>query len=376
MDFTNIETRQKFFAGISRVVIKVGTRLLTDLNQIENIVHQIAYLKQKGIQTILVSSGAVGLGLEMLGLKKKPSKLSDIQAVASVGQSKLMSLYEKECAKHGFHAAQLLLGADDVTDKERHLNAMNCLNSLLAQNILPVINENDAVCVDELKFGDNDKLAALIAVMTKTNLTIILTAVEGLKTSPGQDGELLPVVENIDSNIKKLAGGTDGNHFSTGGMASKINAAEIIVNAGEYLIIADGRDQNIIKKLFSGEKHGTIFLPKSSKMTARKRWLGFFSTPKGKIFIDDGAVKAVKKDGKSLLPSGVINATGDFARGDTISVCSSAGEVLARGLANYSSCEIRKIAGQKSSEAKIKLGYDGDDEIIHRDNLAIIGKNS
>jgi glutamate 5-kinase len=366
------QIREKLFKNCSKVVIKVGTRLLTDINRIHDVVSHAAFLKKKGCQVILVSSGAVGLGMKTLGLKKRPSELSEVQALASVGQSKLMSLYETECAKYGFHCAQLLLGADDIRDRKRHLNVMNCLKSLLSKDILPIINENDAVSVEELKFGDNDTLAALIAVMIKADLTLILTTVEGLMTDNSGRGKRLPVVEKIDENIKKIAGGTDGNSFSIGGMASKLKAAEIITKAGEYMMIADGRDPQIVEKIFAGEDHGTLFVPKTTQMKAKKRWLGFFSQTKGSLIIDDGAVIAIIEKGKSLLPPGIKNVENDFDPGDCIDICDKNGKVIARGLSNYSSCEIRKIAGKKTFELKKIIGQNSDDEVVHRNNMALL----
>ncbi|HPN84636.1 MAG TPA: glutamate 5-kinase [Victivallales bacterium] len=369
----NIDNRKELFDKASRIVIKVGTRLLTDIGRIGDIVSQIAFLKKEGREVILVSSGAVGLGMRTLEMKRRPSELSDVQALAAIGQSKLMSIYEKECSRHGFHCAQLLLGADDLRDRVRHLNIMNCLNSLLSKNILPVINENDTVSVDELKFGDNDTLAALIAVMTKADLTVILTTVEGLMTSTASDGELIPVVKNIDQKTKKLASGTADNQFSIGGMSSKIKAAEIVTKAGEPLVIADGRDPLIIKKIFNGEKRGTIFLSVSKQMSSKKRWLGFFSKSKGRIFVDEGAATALLNKGKSLLPTGIKSAEGDFKRGDTVDIYSISGDIIGKGLSNYSALEVLKMSGRKSSEAKSVLGYQGDDEIVHCDNMTIIG---
>ncbi len=368
----NTQLRSEIIGGAKRIVLKVGTRLLTDTGRIGDIVSQIAFLKNSGRQVILVSSGAVGLGMRTLEMKRRPSELSDIQALAAIGQSKLMSLYEKECARHRFHCAQILLGADDLNNRGRHLNIMNCLNALLKRNVLPVINENDTVSVDELKFGDNDRLAALIAVMLKADLTIILTTVEGLMTKLGAGGALVPLVRKIDQKLRMMASGTDDSNSSVGGMASKIRAAEIVSKAGEPLIVADGRAPEIIQKIFSSEERGTLFLPSASQMTSRKRWFGFFSKSKGRIFVDDGAAHALAERGKSLLPSGIKSVDGDFQTGDTVDICSQDGSVLAKGLSNYHACEIRRIAGRKSSELKAILGHDCDDEAVHCDNMTIL----
>jgi len=370
----NIKSRQKILGKCSSIVIKVGTRLLTDTAVIRPLIGQIAKIREKTPRVLLVSSGAVGLGMKTVGLSKRPSKLSEIQALAAIGQGVLMSQYEAECTKHGFHAGQLLLTASDINDRERHLNVANCINSLWSNNILPIINENDSVSVDELKFGDNDCLAALISVMIKTELTIILTTVDGLHMREGGKlGKRISFVNSIDEEITGMATSTDDKNFSIGGMASKIRAAEIVTSAGEYLWIANGKDPEILAKIFSGEDVGTLFAPPSDKqMQSKKRWLSFFSKPSGKILVDAGAVKALTERGKSLLPSGVKSVSGTFLRGDTVSICCENGKIIGKGLVNYSSEETTKISGRKSSEIFGTIGYEGDEEIIHRNNLVII----
>ncbi len=368
-----IKARQKIASSCSAIIIKVGTRLLTNTAYIPPLVAQISEIRRRVKKVLLVSSGAVGLGMKAIGLSKRPGALSDIQALAAVGQSRLMSLYDAECAKHGFHAGQLLLTAADINDKERHLNVMNCISSLWTMNVLPVINENDSVSVDELKFGDNDCLAALIAVMMKAELTVLLTGVDGLHTSEG--GRLIErvsCVEEISSEIAGMASNTDDKNFSTGGMASKIRAAEIVTSAGEYLWIADGRDASVLSKIMSGEDVGTLFVPSREKqLESRKRWLGFFSKTYGKILVDEGAVAALVEKGKSLLPSGVKSVSGNFKRGDAVSICSTNGQLIGKGLANYPSNELALIAGKKTSQIVSALGYEGDHEAIHRDKLVI-----
>ncbi len=370
-------SRKKIANKHSSVVIKVGTRLMTDTAVIGTIVSQIATLKKNGKNVILVSSGAVGLGIKTLGLNSRPSRLSEIQALASIGQSKLMSLYEKECAKHGFHAAQLLLTASDIMDRERHLNVMNCINSLWKWNILPVINENDSVSVDELKFGDNDCLSALIAVMMKSELTIILTTIDGLHTiENGKLSSRISIVKEISSEIKNMATNTDDKTLSIGGMASKIHAAEIVTSAGSYLWIANGKNTDTLDKIFKGEDIGTIFLPSdNSHMRTKKRWLSFFSRPAGELRVDSGAEKAIIGKGGSLLPSGIKSVTGQFKRGDTVLICSLDGKQIAKGLSNYSSEEMSAIAGAKSANIAKIIGYQNEDEAVHRDNLALIKNN-
>lgn len=366
--------RKKIVAESKRVVVKVGTRLLTDFSCIPVLIEHVAKLKAKGLDVILVSSGAVGMGMKTLELKSRPSELSFVQALASIGQSKLMSNYENAAQKHGFHVAQLLLTATGLSDRQRHLNALNCINSLWAHDVLPVINENDAIAVDELRFGDNDTLAALIATMTKSKLTILLTTVGGLYSS--ENGQLLDrisVVENIDKKIRSYAGGTDDSSMSIGGMNSKLNAAEIVTSSGDYLWIADGREDNIMDQIMMGEDVGTLFTPKEGKpMQSRKRWISFFSEPTGSLYIDDGAKKALCKKGSSLLPSGLLKVEGSFECGDTVDICDKNGNPFARGLVNYNSENCNKIKGLHTDKISSVLNYVTNEELIHRDNFVIL----
>lgn len=373
----NIEARQKIIKKCRKIVVKIGTRLLTDKNMIPALIAQIAKLRGKGYTVMLVSSGAVGMGMKVFKLKRRPSKLSGIQALAAVGQSKLMSLYEKECAKLGFHTAQLLLTAADLRERERHLNALNCINSLWNQNVLPIINENDSVSVDEIKFGDNDILAALLSVMTRSELTVLLTTVDGLHSVTGgkQLDKRISIVSEFSDELRRTAFDTDDCAFSIGGMSSKLRAAEIVTRSGEALWIADGRDPYVLEKIIAAQDVGTLFLPLGEKqMQSKKRWLSFFSHPSGKIIIDDGAVKALKQDGRSLLPAGIIHTKGNFVRGDTVEICDKNNNLVAKGLSNYNSEEVHRLAGLQVSELSKILGYEGDAEIVHRNNMALAGR--
>jgi glutamate 5-kinase len=358
-------------------VVKVGTRLLTDEHRIPVLISGISKFRRNGRQLILVSSGAVGIGMKELGIEKRPSKLAEIQALAAIGQNKLMSIYDNECRKHGFKSAQLLLTAADLHSRERHLNVLNCINSLLEKDILPIVNENDSVSIDELKFGDNDGLAALLATMTHADLTLILTTETGLREKDnGILGERISLVRKISPKMRKAAEGTDNIEFSIGGMASKINAAGIVNTVGEYLWIADGREDDIIDRILNGEDVGTLFLPDADKMRARKRWLHFFAKSQGQLAIDDGAVKAVCDRGGSLLPAGVIRVGGRFKRGDTVEITDPGGRIIARGLSNFDSVEAEAIAGRKSSEISRILKRDCDEVIIHRNNLILVKAES
>lgn len=366
--------RREAVDNVTRVVIKVGTRLLTDTAKIPELIHQIAKLRESGSRVILVSSGAVGLGMKVLGESKRPPRLSQVQALASVGQSRLMSLYEDAARECGFHVGQLLLTATGLRDREKHINTLNCVNALLDMGVLPIINENDSVAVDELKFGDNDSLAALVASMTRCELTILLTTVDGLRdvTSTGALGARIPVVERVDDDVKALAGTTDDGNFSIGGMASKLKAAEIATNSGGYLWIADGREMSVISQIFNAEDVGTLFTPVGGKdMPSRKRWLAFFTKVNGSLVLDDGAVRAVTLKGRSLLPAGIIETRGAFPRGSTVRLIDKNGAKIGRGIVNYGSDELNAMKGKKTEEIVALIGYHGDPEAIHRDNLVL-----
>ena len=372
-----VQARKQILKNSRRVVLKVGTRLLADQTAIARLVLQIHELRQSGRQVILVSSGAVGMGMRASGLKRRPRHLSEVQALAAMGQVTLMAMYEAECAKYGFQAAQLLLTADDLRSRERHLNAVNCIEALLSHDVLPIINENDPVSVSELKFGDNDTLAALLGSMIRADLTIILTTVDGLldKNPDGTLGKRISVVHGVTAQLKEIASGTDDAAFSIGGMASKLKAAEVLNGAGEALWIASGEDADIIARIFAAEDVGTVFLPQAGmhKMGSRKRWLASFSRPAGVIAIDDGAANALVRKGSSLLPSGIVSVTGSFKRGDVVRIVRAAdGEVLAKGITNFSAEEAARIARHKSGDLTAILGCDAEEEVVHRNNLVLL----
>ncbi len=376
MNAENIELRKKLIRNCHRIVVKAGTRLLTDPESLPVLIGQIKTIRDAGKQVILVSSGAVGIGMKILKLKKRPRRLSEVQALAALGQGKLMAMYEAECEKLGFRCAQILLTADDLRSRERHLNALNCIETLLSQDILPIINENDPVSVDELKFGDNDILASLLASMTRADLTIILTTVDGLK-KPNEDGTLgdrISVVRGITDTQRAMATGTDDGNMSIGGMTSKLKAADTLNSAGEALWLASGRDSDILGRIFNGEDVGTIFLPANAKkkMESKKRWLSTFSRSKGQLVIDDGAVAALRKKGCSLLASGIFAVNGEFERGDVLEIVSGSNTLIAKGLTNFSAAECRLLMGHKSSENHLILRYDADDEVIHRNNMYVV----
>ncbi len=357
-----------------QIIVKAGTRLLIDRESIANLVAGVAALRKSGRQVLLVSSGAVGMGMEVLGLDRRPKQLSRKQALAAVGQSALMAIYSEECRRHGFAAAQLLLTAADLRKRSRYLNVMNCVNALWAENVLPIVNENDPVSVDELKFGDNDTLAGLLGSLTGAGLTILLTTVDGLRDRKpdGTLGDRIPVVKKLSDAVFKLAGGTDDANFSIGGMESKLRAANIVTSAGEYLWIADGREKNVLQNILDAKDIGTIFLPSANRMSGHKRWLTFFSKVSGRVTVDAGAVTAILSNGKSLLPSGVTGVSGEFKRGDTVEIAGPDGKPFARGLINYSSDDAVRIAGLQSADASALLGTSAESELIHRDHLTLI----
>ncbi len=366
--------RKKVISPKGKVVIKVGTRLLTDLGRIGELIREINKIREKGYQVILVTSGAVGLGMKTLELKRRPRELAKKQALASIGQGKLMSLYDAEARKHGFHVGQILLTMTGLRDREQHLNALNCINTLLQMNVLPIINENDSVSVEELTFGDNDTLATLVGMMMRCQLTIILTSVDGLyEVKDGKFGNRISLVEEITPEIKKMAMGTDDDQSSVGGMASKIKAAGMVASAGEYLWIANGKDMGILEKIFNAEDVGTLFLPpKNTLMSSRKRWLSFFVKSHGQICIDEGAEIAIVKNGRSLLPSGITALSGSFKKGSAVDIINKDNKTIAKGLTNYSIEDLKKFVGFKSKEIDEVLGCHGYEEAVHRDNLVIM----
>ncbi|MCA9267010.1 MAG: glutamate 5-kinase [Planctomycetales bacterium] len=373
--------RQEIATAAKRIVVKVGTRVLTrddgglDRDRIAALAEQIAGLWESGRQVVLVSSGAVGAGIGRLGLTSRPKDLAHLQAVAAVGQTNLIEAYDHTFRVHARHAAQILLTADDLNDRTRYLNVRNTVLTLLEYGAIPIVNENDTVAVDELMttFGDNDRLAALMTNLIQAQLLIILSDVDGLYDGdPRQPGaQVLPTVASLDESIyglvrDKLTG------LSKGGMASKLNAARICTTAGENVIIAPGRRANVLKDLLAGENVGTLFMAQGKTLSPFKRWVGFSAQPRGKLTVDDGARRAVTEQGRSLLPIGVVAIAGAFAKGDVVTLCDATGRELARGLTNYSSDDAAKIAGLNSSRIAEVLGHRPYEEVVHRDNLVIV----
>ena len=373
-------SRQEIVQTAATVVVKVGTNVLTaddgtlNAKRINKLVGEIAILEDMGKRVVLVSSGAVGAGVGLLGLKSRPTDHPKLQAVAAIGQGKLMQTYEEALARHHRYPAQVLLTADDLVHRTKYLNVRNTFLSLLEYGVLPVVNENDTVSVEELKstFGDNDRLASLIANLFPEPLLILLTDVDGLfDGDPAKSASrLIPVVDRWTPELMTMVAEKRSNR-SKGGMSSKLAAARTVTTSGGSVIIANGDDENILSKIFTGDEVGTVFFPKG-KLHARKRWLGFAPTPKGGVTVDAGAAAALLKRGKSLLPIGALAVDGKFNPGDIVSVRDPDQKEIARGLTNYSSDDLAKILQRKSREIAKILGECPYEEAIHRDNIQII----
>ena len=378
--------RQEIAATSKTLVVKVGTRVLThadgtlDHDQVTSIAEQIVHLMDDKRHVVLVSSGAVGAGIGRLGLAQRPVDLGHLQAVAAVGQSRLIESYNRALESHGRHAAQILLTADDLNDRTRYLNVRNTLLALFQYDALPIINENDTVRVDELQrnVGDNDRLAAMVTNLLRAPLLILLSDVEGLfdRHPSDPDAQVIPLVTQIDAALRDFQRQTpvraSANNLSRGGMASKLEAARLAVSAGESVVIANGRRPNVLVDILAGKPVGTLILAQGPAVTSRKRWIGLTAQPCGKLVLDEGAQQAVESRGRSLLAVGVRRVEGIFQKGDVVALCRADGTEFARGLTNYGSEEMRRIAGQPTDRILQILGHRPYDEVVHRDNLAII----
>ncbi len=365
--------------GAQRVVVKVGTRVLTtsghklDEDRIEQLAHEIAKIRGQGRQVILVSSGAIGAGLGLLGWSVRPKNLARSQAAAAVGQGRLMQVYAEKFGRHGIRVAQILLTRDDMAHRGRYSNARQTMKVLLSEGVLPVVNENDTVSADEIRFGDNDELSVHVAHLMDAELLVLLTDVDGFEMRPHKGSrELLPVVQRITPEIERSAGGTSGP-TSTGGMASKIRAAKMVTACGIPMLLANGTKEGILSSLLiDGRLAGTLFLPSSGgRIESRKRWIAFTGRPAGVIYVDAGAQQALLANGKSLLASGVRKMEGNFKRGDLVSVRGEQGKEFARGLSNYPHADLEKIQGLRSDAISDLLGRKAE-EVIHRDFLVIL----
>jgi glutamate 5-kinase len=370
--------RKTLLSYVKRVVIKVGSGVISDndgldATMIEAIARSVSELRQRGLEVVIVSSGAVAAGKGDLGIVGRPRTIPLKQAAAAIGQSRLMRTYKESFRARGLTVAQVLLTRDDLANRRRYLNARNTLMTLLEYGVVPVINENDTVVVDEIRFGDNDNLSAMVTNLVEANLLVILSDVDGLYDSDPKNNphaKLLPVVERITEEIEAMAGGAV-TQLGTGGMATKIKAAKRASIYGVGTLIVNGRIPDVIQRVFAGEELGTYFLPARDRLAARKHWIAFTKKPRGKLFLDDGARKALIEGGKSLLPSGIQGVEGGFDRGDAVRLCDMHGEEFAKGVINYALPELLRIMGKKSSEIEAVLGYKYGDEVIHRDNLVL-----
>ena len=363
-----------------RVVVKVGTSTLTHptgkltLSRIEKLVRELADLSNEGREIILVTSGAVGAGMDRMGLKEKPACIPEKQALAAVGQGILMHIYEKFFAEYGQTVAQVLLTRENSLRHNQYINSRNALCTLLSMGILPIINENDAIAVDELKIGDNDTLSATVATLVDADALIILSDIEGVYTAkPQKDpkAELISCIAEITPEVEQLAGGA-GSSLGTGGMYTKIQAAKIAVKAGVTMVIASGQRQEVLREILHGSMMGTVFPAKESHLKVRKSWLAFGRSIAGDIIVDAGCARAMMEDGSSILAAGLLSAEGDFAEGNTIRVLTEDGREIARGIVNYDVESLRKIIGRQTAEFSQILAGKTHKEVIHRDNMVLM----
>ena len=372
-------SREAIIASVNRLVVKVGSSLLLKKNEevdfgfMEKLSDDIATLINEGKEVILVSSGAIVLGKKELGIKEKNDTISFKQTLASVGQTRLMNIYYRLFQKHNLPVGQILLSGADLSRRSSYLNARNTFLTLLKFKIVPIVNENDTVAVEEIKFGDNDTLSALVAGLVDADLLIIFSDVQGLYTSDPQknpEAKLIRQVDVIDKKIEEIAWSTS-LEGRVGGMQTKVKAAKIATHSG-IPVIAGGKEGSFLEKVFTGEEIGTLFLPKKGGLASRKKWIAYAHLLAGAVVVDEGAKKALIKNGKSLLPAGIIGVKGDFEGGDSVSLLDKNNREFARGIVYYSSKELRKIKGVNSSLIKKRLGYKRYDEVIHRDNLVIL----
>jgi glutamate 5-kinase len=372
--------RKKILGKARRIVVKVGSSILASVEKglhhevFAHLAKEISELKRQGYEIVLVSSGAIASGMEKLGYKTRPQSITQKQATAAVGQSRLMNIYEGHFSRHQHMVAQILLTRDDLSHRQRFLNARNTLLALLELGIIPIINENDTVVVDEIQFGDNDNLSALITNLIEADLLVILTDIDGLfDADPRRNphAQWIPMVEEIDRYTGEMAGETT-NEMSVGGMASKIQAAQKASRFGIPTVVACGTKREILHQILKGKEIGTLILPQKDALSSRKHWIAFNLKPKGDVIVDEGAKKAIVQKGKSLLPSGVVKVRGVFDRGDAVSCLGPRGKEFARGLVNYNVSELEKIKGLRSEKIEKMLGYKYSDEVVHRDDLVVL----
>jgi len=355
-----------------RVVVKIGSRLLAEspASRPATIADQVAQLRARGVEVAIVSSGAIALGMKRLKVAVRPHELPALQAAAAVGQSALMQHWEHAFAAHDLAIGQMLVTHDDLGDRRRFLSARLTLRALLDHGVVPILNENDTVATEEIKFGDNDQLAALVVNLMSADLLVILTDVEGVRDA---SGVRIPIVHDIDREAAPVAGGSTKGGVGSGGMASKVGSARIVTRTGVPAVVAPGREADSIVRVLAGDDIGTLFVPRGEGvLSARKHWIAYGAKPAGTLVVDDGAARALRDGGKSLLPAGIKSVDGEFELGDTVSVVTQTGVELGRGLVAYPSDDLRKISGLQSAAIEATLGYKSIDEAIHRDDLVIL----
>jgi len=371
--------RSDILKNARKILVKIGSGVLTvpggiDQSIIENLVDEIADLSTGGLQFVMVSSGAIASGKSRIGFSGKSQSLPQKQAMAAIGQGNLMEVYSKSFGKHGVIVAQMLLTMSDLTDRRRFLNTRNTLRTLMEWKVIPIINENDTVSVDEIKFGDNDTLASMMANIMEATLLVNLTNTEGLydrnPRSSSSKATLIPLVREITDEIEAAAS-SEADPVGMGGMKSKVLAARKVTAFGIPCIIAPGKKRGVLHDIFEGKEIGTLFLPTEQHMKSKKYWIAFTLRSRGKVYLDEGAARAITDKGKSLLPSGIIGTEGEFSVGDPVTCVDIKGITIAKGLVNYSAADVNKIKGLKTSHIAQVLGSKPYDEIIHRDNMAV-----
>jgi glutamate 5-kinase len=359
-------------AAARRVVVKIGSRLLAEhpASRPATIADQVAELRRRGVEVVIVSSGAIALGVRRLRLPGRPAELPALQAAAAVGQNQLMQHWEHAFTVHDLAIGQVLLTHDDLGDRRRFLSARLTLRALLDRGVVPIINENDTVATEEIKFGDNDQLAALVSNLVSADALVMLTDVEGVRDA---SGVRMPIVHDIDREAAPVAGGSTSG-VGSGGMASKVGSARIVTRTGVPAVVAPGREPDVLVRVLGGADVGTLFVPppRAGALSSRKHWIAYGAKPAGRLVVDDGAARALRDGGKSLLPAGITAVEGEFDLGDTVSVVTAAGAELGRGLVAYPAHDLRKISGLQSAAIEARLGYKSIDEAIHRDDLVIL----
>lgn len=375
------QLRREFVAKARRIVVKVGTGVLSsetgapDTDIVASLARQIALLTDSGRRVALVSSGAIGTGVASLQMKGRPKTLPRLQAAASVGQSKLMGLYDRSLSRYGYHAAQILLTRSDFENRGRYLNACNTIHALFDLRAVPIINENDTISVDEIRFGDNDMLSAFVATMIKADLLILLTMAEGLYDMRRPKArELVPVVEQVGESVLNLAT-SEKTSGGSGGMRSKLQAVRMVVSSGGPVVIANGKEPDVLLRLAGGEPLGTLFIPARRQVRRHKLWIRFTARPKGRVLVDDGAERILRSRAASLLPVGVSDVQGEFHQGDVVSIADLRGQEIARGLTNFSSDELRRIKGLRSTGIRAALGRQDYNVVVHYDNMVVLGRD-